>query len=615
MKKFNLSSIKNFIPTVKTFISKHKYLFLLTFLFCAISICLIIYNSDSNSVSSVSYENDVQKNFDEYANQLFSSQVSSDALSMHFYILNPEKAGLSDIAITLGNYSYEAMTASQQYYIEEINRLKSIDYNKLSRKQKITYDTLMSYFKDQLDFADLCLCSEILSPTTGLQAQLPILFSEYKFTCKKDIDNYLTLLSQLKEYFSGICEFQKIKAENDSFISDFSCDEIVNQCNAFIGEGTAEENLLYTSFNEKLDQSNYLTTKEKDQYINQNKSIIEQSVIPAYQSIIQTLSDLKKKGYCKNKGGLYYLKNGRDYYEFLTRTYTGSSQSVMEIKSDIQNNVVADMRTIYSILTISPELEEQFYENSQTTSSPEEILENLRDKASSDFPISSDMNYEIKYVDDSLESYLSPAFYLSPPIDAPQRNTIYINNGTDSDGQDLYATLAHEGIPGHMFQAGYFAQTDPLPIRHLINYGGYTEGWATYVEFMSYEYKYSNEQLAQALSCSASYSLALYSLCDIGVNYEGWTLKDTKEFLANYNMDDDKVCENIFQAVIEEPANYLQYYVGYMEICKIRENLQGKLGEKFNLKNFHQAFLEIGPTSFPVVEKWILDEYARINEK
>lgn len=612
MKNIKLFSIKNVISTFKSFISKHKYLFLMILILGGLSLSLTIYRNITPENTSVSYENNTQKTFNEYANHLFYSQLASDSLSMHFYILNPEDIGLNEVPVTLGGYSYDAMTSSQQYYIDEINNLKSMNYDELSRKQKITYDTLISYFKDQLDFADLCLCSEILSPTTGVQAQLPILFSEYEFTCKKDIENYLVLLSQLKDYYAGICEFQKLKAETNSFISEFTCDGIINQCKGFVTDGDPQENLLYSSFNERLEKADYLTAEERSLYTEQNRTIIEQSVIPAYQLIIQTLSDLKEKGYCKNSNGLYYLENGKDYYEFLTKTYTGSSQSVMELKAGIQENLVKDMRTMYSILTISPELENQFYDETTGTDTPQEILENLRKKAHGDFPISSNLTYELKYVDKSLESYLSPAFYLSAPIDAPDNNTIYINNGTESS-QDLYTTLAHEGIPGHMLQSAYFAETNPLPIRHLIGYGGYTEGWATYVEFMSYYYKYSDQQLAQALSCSASYSLALYSLCDIGINYEGWTLEETKTFLSNYNITDEKVCENIFQAVIEEPANYLQYYVGYMELCNIKEKIQKELGDDFNLKKFHQAFLEIGPTSFSVVEKWILDEYSQIN--
>lgn len=595
---------------LKKYLSKHKLPIILVctiFLIVSFSIPKFF---NSGIKEKATYRNNTQLYFDEYTENLFKEQLSSDSLSAHFYLLDPESMGLENISQTLGSYTYESMQNVQPYYINEINTLQTFNYNELLPEQQLTFDVLLQYFRDQLDFSDLCLCSQILSPTTGLQAQLPILFSEYTFTNKQDVENYLTLLGLVKDYFTQICDFQKIKAEKNSFISDFNCDGIISQCQDFINVDNIENNILYSSFTNKIAQADYLNDTERAEYSKRNKKVLETSVIPAYQLLISTLSDLKKHGYCKNSNGLCYLENGKEYYEYLVKNYTGSSSSVMELKSGIQNNLMSDMRTMYSLLTISPELEEQFYGDTQNNMSPEDILKDLKTKASKDFPDISDITYEIKYVDESLQEHLSPAFYLSPPIDS-DNNVIYINNGKNSANQDLYTTLAHEGIPGHMYQSAYFSSTNPAPIRQLINYGGYTEGWATYVEFMSYYYEYENTQLAQALSCSASYSLALYSLCDIGINYEGWTLDDTKKFLSNYNLTDETVCTEIFQAVIEEPANYLQYYVGYMEICNLKEKVKKELGDNFELKNFHKAFLNIGPTSFNVLEKWIYQEYGK----
>lgn len=594
----------------KNFLSKYKSLIIIVMALVLITFFIFFKFIKSDNKLNITYVNNTQLYFDQYTDNLFKEQLSSDSLSAHFYLLNPESMGLENAPQTLGSYTYESMQNSQHYYINEISTLETINYDELRPEQQITYDVLLQYFRNQLDFSDLCLCSQVLSPTTGLQAQLPILFSEYTFTDKQDIENYLTLLKQVENYFAQICDFQKLKAEKNSFISDFTCNGIIAQCRSFINVKDIKDNILYSSFINKLTKSDFLSDNEKIEFSKRNREILETSIIPAYQLLISTLSDLKSKGYCKNFNGLCYLENGKDYYEYLVKNYTGSSSSVMELKSDIQNNLMSDMRTMYSLLTISPELEENFYSDTRNTMSPQDILTDLEKKAQEDFPNLSDIKYEIKYVDESLQEHLSPAFYLSPPIDA-DNNVIYINNDKNYDSMDLYTTLAHEGIPGHMYQSNYFSSTSPHPIRQLINYGGYTEGWATYVEFLSYYYEYSDTQLAQALSCSASYSLALYSLCDIGINYEGWTLEDTKEFLANYNMSDESVCKEIFQAVIEEPANYLQYYVGYMEIVNLKERVQKKLGKDFDLKEFHKAFLNIGPASFDVVEKWIYGEYSK----
>lgn len=592
-------------------INKRRLLFSCIFLFI---ICFIIpfILQNKNSEATRTYQNNTQYQFDQYANELFSSQLSNDWLSLHFFLSCPEDWNIDMSSPTLGEYNYLSMKNSQKYYINQINYLKSINYHELFPNQQLAYDTLISSFKAQLDFGDLYLCSQILSPTTGLQAQFPILFSEYAFNTQNDIDNYLILLSQVKKYFRQICQFQIIKAEHNSFISSFCCDKIIAQCNDFIQGKDVKKNLLYSSFHNRINSVDFLSDKEKTAYIKKNQTIIESSIIPAYELIVSTLSDLKEKGYCVNEEGLCKLKNGKSYYEYLVRTYTGSSKNILEQKAQIQTKLAKDIRTMYSLINISPELEENFSSVEKTTLKPNQILNRLKKMALKDFPIKNTYSFKIKYVDKSLANHLSPAFYMAPPIDSNDKNTIYINNASANANQNLFTILAHEGIPGHMFQSNFFANTNPLPIRHLLNFGGYSEGWATYAELLSYNYICEDDQLASALACNSSYSLALYSLCDIGVNYEGWSRRKTKKFLYNYNIEDPKVCDSIYEAVVEEPANYLQYYVGYLEILEIKEKMMKKYGSDFNLKNFHQAFLSIGPTTFDVVNKWICYYYDKL---
>ena len=131
---------------------------------------------------------------------------------------------------------------------------------------------------------------------------------------------------------------------------------------------------------------------------------------------------------------------------------------------------------MYSILTVNPELENMFYSEEHNSKSPQAILKKLNSKYTDDFPNIGNINYTVKYVDENLQDYLSPAFFLTPAIDDTNNNVIYINESDAFSKQDIYTTLAHEGIPGHMYQSAFFLQTNPLPVRHILSYGGYTEG-------------------------------------------------------------------------------------------------------------------------------------------
>ena len=357
-----------------------------------------------------------------------------------------------------------------------------------------------------------------------------------------------------------------------------------------------------------------MSPKITDAYIEKNSDCIKQYVIPAYEQLKQGITSLRETG--TNSGGLCHLPKGIPYYESLVATETGSSRSIPELqqltKKQIKEDLFSIQKTLSDISDDQPSPSSDFFKSQGVVledSNPSAILSSLKSNLSGHFPAPPNVNVQIKYVSKEMENYLSPAFYLSPPIDSNNRNCIYINNSSKNNGQNLFSTIAHEGVPGHMYQSDFFASTNPMPIRHIVNFGGYSEGWATYAELFSYKYQYNNEQLANLFSCNTSFSLALYSLCDIGINYEGWNRSKTYKFLNNYGVEDTEVQKSIYEAVIEEPANYLQYYVGYLEIINLRNDLMKNIGADFKIKKFHDAFLAMGPTSFDVARKWIKHFY------
>ena len=229
---------------------------------------------------------------------------------------------------------------------------------------------------------------------------------------------------------------------------------------------------------------------------------------------------------------------------------------------------------------------------------PAAILTTLESKLGKDFPEPPQVNTQIKYVQKSMEEYLSPAFYMIPAIDNTENNVIYINQGHLPDDLSLFTTLAHEGYPGHLYQTTYFASQNPDPIRTLLNYGGYTEGWATYSEMLSYYYAPISKAQATLLQKNSSVILGLYALADMGIHYDGWTLTDTVSFFRSYGITDSNTIEDIFHLIIADPGNYLKYYIGYVEFLELKKEAIEKWGSEFTQERFHKAVLDIGPASF-----------------
>lgn len=151
-------------------------------------------------------------------------------------------------------------------------------------------------------------------------------------------------------------------------------------------------------------------------------------------------------------------------------------------------------------------------------------------------------------------------------------------------------------------------------IRSLLNYSGYSEGWAAYVEH-SYAFGFSgmSDELAQLFAGNSAVSLALHAYIDMGVNYEGWNQDDAADFLAGYGISDTNVAKQIFELVVEEPANYLNYFIGYLEILDLRRTAEKELGDAFDAKEFHRFLLETGPAPFYIIEDYMEDWIGEFN--
>lgn len=240
-------------------------------------------------------------------------------------------------------------------------------------------------------------------------------------------------------------------------------------------------------------------------------------------------------------------------------------------------------------------------------SDPAAMLKDLRARIAADFPEAPSVSCEVKYVHDSLKDYLSPAFYLTPTIDRYTQNVIYINPASRYTGVTLYTTLAHEGYPGHLYQTVFFQSQSPDLLRCILNTGGYTEGWATYVEMYAYSLWQPNPQQAALEQKNRSFTLGLASLLDIGIHYRGYSLAEVSAFLEKLGFSSG-TASDLYQSILQAPANYLQYYVGYLNFLSLRDEVQTQLGNRFTLRDFHTAVLKTGPAPFPILRKYVFRE-------
>lgn len=544
--------------------------------------------------------------FDAYVDTLFKEDVAENTINLHYTLAHPENFGITDYEISLGSYGADDFKENARELEEMKDRLLRFNRKNLSKDQRLTYDILLDYVETELSVKDLTLYTEVLGPTTGYQSQLPVVLAEYTFRTRRDIEDYLSLLSQMDEMAGQIIAFEEEKAQAGLFMSDYAADAIITQCEDFISE--PEGNYMIDVFNDKINAFEGLTEEEKEGYRKENHDLVTGEVVKAYRTLIDGLRALKGSG--KNELGICYYEDGKAYYEYLLRSGTGSDVSVKKQKKRIERYIKDYYQMLYHALGENPEIYEDIMAYQFPDMEPEEILEDLKGKIGEDFPDPPKVGYTVKYVHPSMEENMSPAFYLTTPVDDIQNNMIYINQkqtGAEAEGKmELYTTLAHEGYPGHLYQNAYTASGNLPLIRNLFSFTGYAEGWATYVEFeYAYDYAGADETLADLLAGNEACLLGLMAYIDIGIHYDGWDREDVAEYLADFGVEDQDATDEIFDYVVEEPGSYLSYFIGYLEFLDLREMAKEELGDTFDIKQFHDFILRTGPAPFYIIEDYM----------
>lgn len=583
-------------------ILKHrKKIFLI--LPCCLLVILISFLSGNAFWSSLHAESS-DRQFRTFTRSLFQTEVSANTISLHYTLRSPSDYGIADIPATYGSLSSDPVAAKASVR-NVLSSLQEFDPDTLSSENALTFKILDTYLKNASTGTDYLLYQEPLGPVSGIHTQLPVLLSEYSFYDTQDAETYLALLKETPSYFDSVIRFEQKKAASGLFMPDYQADSVLDTCQSFIDMG--KENYLVSTFNERIASLDLLHRNKKDSFQKENMKLVTEEIYPAYQNLITAIKSLKGKG--MNEQGLSHFPYGKKYYEYLVRQTTGCNESISRLRLMTRAQILEDLSAMQKILFPADAALTKASVLEQT--SPDSMLDDLRSKITDTFPKIPDVDFQVKYVPESMQDYLSPAFYMIPAIDNLTENVIYINNGQTASGLNLYTTLAHEGYPGHLYQTVYFSASEPDPIRSILDFGGYVEGWATYAEMMSYYLAPLPKTEASLLQKNNSVILGLYALADMGIHYDGWSVTDTVRFFSDYGINDPNAVQSVYKLIIGSPANYLKYYIGYLKFYELKKEMADALGNQFSQKEFHRAVLDVGPAPFKIVydevEKNLLD--------
>ena len=541
--------------------------------------------------------------FSDFCTTLFREEMKSNTMNLHFTLKDPKAAGIDSYEITLGSLSGDSPHNQARQLKKLSEELKKYSHRSLKGKDRLTCRLLSDYISRQQNLAAYPYYDEPLTPSGGVTSQLPVLLAEYTFRNTRDIKDYLGLLSQMDTYFSGILDYEQKKADAGLFMSDEACLKVIEGCEVFTEH--PDDNFLIDTFSNRLNAMDGLTDTQKNAYLKQHSKVLSDHVIPAYRQMIKGLTMLLGRGH--NNWGLCNFPEGKAYYEAVVSADTGCDDSVEDLFSQIAKARREDLTFCQNLLEKNPKLASQSPKPDAALKEENAMLSQLQKEILTDFPAPPQTEVEICHVDPALSEYLAPAFYITAPIDDISHNRIYINDAKNDTDIYYFTTLAHEGYPGHLYQTICTASYGAPEVRSLLNYPGYTEGWATYTEMQAFYYAGLDPDLASLLQHNQAATLSLYATADIGIHYFGWEKEKIAAFWSEYGVDDTATVKRITDLILEEPGNYLKYYVGYLKFRQMREQLALE-NKSFSVSAFHEAILRTGPSPFSVLEETVRDQ-------
>jgi len=552
-----------------------------------------------------------QKKFDEFMKQEFVESMEQSYPNTHIILENPKDYGVdtSKTKVQIDKELNETtMKENKELNEKSAKAFKEFDRDTLSDEQKETYD-IYSYMLDyttEMNDPKFDYMSMPLESMTGMHTQLPTLFSDWTLRNEQDVKDVITLMKSVRPYMDSILAYTKKQEEKGTLMLDIK--SVKEYCEKVVKEDVNSS--VLTGLNESIDNLKLGDDKTK-QYKAELKKAFQEYFLPAYSDIIKTMKELDSSK--NNTLGLSHMKNGKEYYELLFKQATGTDKSIEDIKKELNSMSRSSLLAVQSVISKNKNLYDEYVNGKIKTKYKdfESMLKDLDKDIKDDFPSVGTLNYRIRPIGEDLASGGVAAYFNIPALDGTTPKQIRVNMLEDAlnvQSLETFSTVAHEGIPGHMYQIAYAYKNVKDPWRNsMASFLGYTEGYATYTEL--YALKYLDGVSADAVKLQQNmvvYQDCLIALADIGIHYEGWTKEDLSNFLEENGLGVSDVSD-FYNQLQANPTAFLSYYVGYVQIANLKKDAQEELKDKFNDRDFHEAILKSGAAPFHVVEENVKD--------
>ena len=516
---------------------------------------------------------------------------------------------------------------------DSLATLNQYDRAQLDREGQLSYDTLDFYLRIQVEGEPYLRHDFPVNQMFGVQSALPdFMVQVHQVTNKAEAESYIARLKLFPAKFTQLTEGLRLRESRGVIPPRFTVEKVLKQMNGMIASAP-EQHPLSITFKEKLDKipAAEMDSETRTRLMAAANETIKDHVYPAYRGLISYFAALLPKA--KENNGAWSLPNGDAYYAWCVRMHTTTNmtpQQVHELGLAEVARVSAEMDTILKAQGLSEgsigvrvqklaQSPEQQYANTPEGKQAmlaqyQAILDEVNKGLGSAFDIRPKLGVKVEQVPPSSEATAPGAYYMPGAFDGTRPGVFYANMRNPGDTPKFaMRTLAyHEGIPGHHFQVTIAQEMQGVPFfRRVLPFTAYQEGWALYAERLAYEMGFQKEPLDNLGRLRDEMMRATRLVVDSGIHYKHWT----REQAIAYMMDNTGMAEGDVTAEVERyfvaPGQALAYKVGMLKILALREHAKQQLGDKFDLKQFHNEVLSHGALPLSVLEGVINDWIAK----
>ncbi len=558
---------------------------------------------------------EMQKVFAEFVDHQYKVSLESSYMNLHIYYMDPAKAGfnMDNVDIVFGEVpTPENNKEDREYYKGLTETFQTFERKKLTKEQQEEYDCLeweLATINDMLD-EKYDYYTQLFAPPNSLEANIISYMSTYELRNEREVQEVVAIINSLPKYVDDAINYAKAQQEKELFMTDF--DTVIEGCDDAISIGM-DSSVLKNLLNH-VDELDEITPENKDKYKKDITEAFEKSYLPSFQAIRDAMESMK--GGYNNEEGFATFPHGKEYFE----TYVNFALGTLGLTAEDIRDYIEKRSTLHTneamdiVMTNANDKYVMDFLNQKefvtTYKDYNDILEEVKTKMLADYPEVKSLEYNVEKADpeEKLTEKNIAAYFLIPPIDGDHKQQMRVDPNTENvSSVDSYTTITHEGFPGHMYQYAYTYEKIASDYIKTLGVTGITEGYAVYSQYNSLKYLDSfSDAFKDIFAINTMLSYLSYASLDVGINNDGWTLEETKEFLASEGYDlDDETAKEIYDFLRCSPGTYEPYGYGYELIAELRENAELALGDKFNALDFNKALLDAGQTPYTVIKRHI----------